>query len=169
MQYPEGQRPWTSLLLEVLEVATRIRIHRRCFLGDNPLGTISSPKASRNCLWWIRISQQPKTLLYSITDAFTRAFWGLFWNSCPKNFGKYTAKRMWLSFLWIKLHDYSLQPTTEPKTLLQITFLEVLRNHCKTVPFSLRLQTCRPEFLTSTKTLTLWKIFLLNVLWNSYQ
>ena len=32
-----------SLLLEVLEVA---------FLGDNALGTISSPKSSRNCLWW---------------------------------------------------------------------------------------------------------------------
>ena len=72
---------------------------------------------------------------------------------------------MSMSFLWIKLHHYSLQPThhnslqptTGPKTLLQITFLEVLRNHCKTVPFSLTFQTCSPEFLTSTKMLTLRK------------
>ena len=48
LQYPEGQCQWTSLLLEVLEVATRIRIHRRCVLGDNPLRIFSSPKASRN-------------------------------------------------------------------------------------------------------------------------
>ena len=44
--------PWTGLLLEVLEAATRIGILCRCFLGDNLLGTISSPKASRNYLWW---------------------------------------------------------------------------------------------------------------------
>ena len=50
LQYPEGQLPWTSLLLEVLEAATIIGIHCRCFLGDNLLETISSPKASRNCL-----------------------------------------------------------------------------------------------------------------------
>ena len=37
----------------------------------------------------------------------------------------------------LKLRDYSLQPTTGPKTLPLITFLEVIRNHCKTVPFSL--------------------------------
>ena len=89
----------------------------------------------------IRISQQPKNLLYPITDAFTREFG--------------TAKRMWLSFLWIRLHDYSLQPTTEPKTSLHLTFLEVFRNLCKTIPFSLTLQTCRPEFLISTKMLIL--------------
>ena len=52
LQYTEGQRPWTRLFLEVLEVAARIGTHRRCFLGDNPLGTISSPKALRKCLWW---------------------------------------------------------------------------------------------------------------------
>ena len=50
LQYPDGQLPWTSLLLEVLEAATIIGIHCRCFLGDNLLKTISSPKASRNCL-----------------------------------------------------------------------------------------------------------------------
>ena len=38
--------------LRSLEAATRIGIHRRCFLGDNLLGTISSPKASRKSLWW---------------------------------------------------------------------------------------------------------------------
>ena len=83
LQYPEGQRPWTSLLLDVLEVATRIGIHRRCFLGDNPLETISSPKAVRNCLWWCHFliktqdedySHQPKNFLYSITDVFERVF-----------------------------------------------------------------------------------------------
>ena len=44
----------------------------RCFLGDNPFGTSSSPKASRNCLWQSDFliktqdqdySHQPKTLL----------------------------------------------------------------------------------------------------------
>ena len=44
--------PWTNLLLEVLEAATRIGTLCRCFPGDNLLGTISSPKASRNYLWW---------------------------------------------------------------------------------------------------------------------
>ena len=44
--------PWTSLLLEVLEASTRIGIFSRCSLGNNLLGTISSPKASRNYLWW---------------------------------------------------------------------------------------------------------------------
>ena len=52
LQYREGQLPWASLLFEVLEAATRIGIHRRCFLRDNLLGTSSSPKASRNCLLW---------------------------------------------------------------------------------------------------------------------
>ena len=99
MQYPEGKRPSRSLFLEVLEVATRIGIHRRCFLRDIPLGTISSPKALRNCLWWIHFlikakdqdySQQPKTLLYSIIDVFKRVFWGLFWNSCTKIWKMYS-------------------------------------------------------------------------------
>ena len=52
LQYREGQLPSTSLILEVLEAATRTGIHRRCFLGDYLLGTIPSPEASRNCLWW---------------------------------------------------------------------------------------------------------------------
>ena len=52
LQYREGQLPCASLLFEVLEAATRIGIHRRCFLRDNILGTSSSPKASRNCLSW---------------------------------------------------------------------------------------------------------------------
>ena len=42
------------IIIEVLEAATRIGIHRRCFLRDNLLGTSSSPKASRNCLSWSR-------------------------------------------------------------------------------------------------------------------
>ena len=136
------------------------------FLGDNPLRIISSPKASRKCLWWSHFliktqdqdySQQPKTLLNSITDVFIRVFQGPFWNRCSKNFEIYTAKLMQWSFLWIKLHYYSLQSTTGPKTLPQNTFLEVLRNRCKTVSFSLTLQACSPEFLTSTKVLTLRK------------
>ena len=58
--------------------------------------TISSPKTSINCLWLshflikirIIISQQPNTLLYSITDVFTRVFWYLFWKSYSKNLAK---------------------------------------------------------------------------------
>ena len=70
------------------------------FSWDNPLGTISSPTVLRNCHWWSHFltktqeqdyNQQPKTLLYSITDVFRRVFWGLFWNSCTKNFGNYTV------------------------------------------------------------------------------
>ena len=48
LQYSEGQLTRTSLLLEVLEASTRIGTHCRCFLGGNLLGTISSPKVSRN-------------------------------------------------------------------------------------------------------------------------
>ena len=62
-----------------------------------------------------------------------------------------------LEFPLDKIAHYSLQPTTRPKTLLQITFLEVLRNLYRTVLFSLTLQTCGAEFLSSTKMLTLGK------------
>ena len=64
------------------------------------------------------------------------------------------------SFRWIKLHDYSLQPTTGPKPF-------VLRNRCKTVPFSRTLQTCSVDFLTSRKMLTPRTQFVLNFLRNS--
>ena len=37
-QYTEGQLPWTSLFLEVLEVATRPGIHRRYFIEESLLG-----------------------------------------------------------------------------------------------------------------------------------
>ena len=114
------------------------------FSWDNPLGTISSPTVLRNCHWWSHFltktqeqdyNQQLKTLLYSITDVFTRVFWGLFWNRCTKKLWKLYSKRMEWVLLWIKLRGYSLLPTTGPKTLLKITFLGVLWNHRKTVPF----------------------------------
>ena len=123
MQYPEGQRPWTSLVLEVLEVAIRLRIHPICFLGDNPLGTISSPKGSRNCLGWSHFltktqeqyyNQQSKTLLYSITDVFTRVFWGLFWNSFPKKHWKIYSKTYVVKFPLDKIAR--LQPAAYYRT-----------------------------------------------------
>ena len=112
------------------------------FLGMIFWGTISSPKASRNCLWWshfltktqIRLANSLK-LNYTPSQIFLQECF----EASFENFGKYAAKRIQLSFLWIKLHHYSLQPTTGPKTLLQIIFLEVLRNHCKIVPFTLTL------------------------------
>ena len=125
------------------------------FPWDNPLGTISSPKALKNCRWWslrIRIIVSSLKLYHT----FRRVFWGLFWNSSTKNFGKYTAKRMQCSFLWIKLRGYNLQPTTRPKTLLQITFFEMLRNHCKTVPFFSNITSLQSR-ISSTKLLILRK------------
>ena len=86
-----------------------------------------------------------------LTDVSIRVFWGSFWNCCTKNFRKYTAKRLW-SFPRIKLHEYSRQPTTEPKTL-QITFSKMLRSLRKIVLFSLSLQACSTEFPTSTENL----------------
>ena len=57
------------------------------------------------------------------------------------------------------MHNDSLQPATGLKTLLQITLTEVLRNRCKTVPFS--LQVCRPEYLTWTQTFWLHENYFL--------
>ena len=37
-----NMRPWTSLFLEVLEVATRIEIHCRCFLRDKLWDNLTS-------------------------------------------------------------------------------------------------------------------------------
>ena len=50
-----------------------------------------------------------------------------------------------------------LQSTAYYRTKNITTDYFLLRNHCKTVPFPLTLQTCRPEFLTSTRILTLRK------------
>ena len=65
-----------GLFLEILQVATRIRIHRRLFVG-----MISSPNISRNFLWWSHFliktqdySLQPRTILNSITDNFMKVF-----------------------------------------------------------------------------------------------
>ena len=46
------------------------------------------------------------------------------------------------------MHKYSLQPTTELKTPLQI---HSKKNLCETVPFSVSLQACNPQFLMSAK------------------
>ena len=71
----------------------------------------------------------------------------------------------------MKLHDYSLQPTTGLKPPLQILFWECLegkcskilitpKNICKTVTASIMQQACSLEFLASTKQ-TQEKSFLL--------
>ena len=63
----------------------------------------------------------------------------------------------------MKLHDYSLQPTTGLKPPLQILFwecskgkgcpkiLKIPKNLCKTVSSSLTLQACSLEFPAATK------------------
>ena len=65
------------IIIEVLEAATRIGIHRRCFLRDNLLRKISSPKASRNCLWWghfiIKTPQPTQTSLRRLQDVLKRS------------------------------------------------------------------------------------------------
>ena len=95
MQYPEGQRPRTSLLLELLKFVTRTGINHRCFLKENVLGTTSSWKVSGNYLWWSHFliktqdrdsSQQPKTLLYPITDVLQECFKTSFEIAAPKTF-----------------------------------------------------------------------------------
>ena len=91
------------------------------------VGIISPPKISKNCgmvesLFNITqdYSLQPITLLNSFTDDFIRVFS----NSCTKNFGKFSEKRMWQGFLLTELRKYSLQPTTG---IHQRYILEVLR------------------------------------------
>ena len=65
------------IIIEVLEAATRIGIHHRCFLRDNLLRKISSPKASRNCLWWghfiIKTPQPTQTSLRRLQDVLKRS------------------------------------------------------------------------------------------------
>ena len=87
----------------------------------------------------------------------------VFRNSCTKNFEKYPEKHMYWSSFLIQLYEYSLQPTAKLKTPPQIFSLkssgrrgcsEISKIHKKYLQncfFSLTLQDCNPEFLTSAK------------------
>ena len=97
-----------------------------------------------------------------------------------EGFMKPTQIRTWCSSLLLKPNDYSLQPTTGQKILLQIFFwncsgniLEFLKgilkfrkypkNLCKTFPFSIKLQTRILNFQLKQKQ-NPGKMFLVSVL-----
>ena len=121
------------------------------------------------------MSIQSRTLLKSITGDLMRVFR----NNWTENCGKLSEKNMQWSSLLLQLHEYSLQPnglhyrctlrmlrvariqSTAYRTALQmhsenaqnikgvLKFRNFQKNLCERVPFSLTLQPCSLEFLTS--------------------
>ena len=121
-QQPEEQRLWTSLFLQILQIATKIGVHYRLFCGDNFTSKNFKKLSLVESVFNIRqeYSLQTTTLLNYVTDDFMRAFW----NSCAETFGKLSENDMQWSSLSTQLHEYSLQPTTG---LHYRHILEVLR------------------------------------------
>ena len=109
-QLPERQRLWTSLFLQMLQVAIKIRIHYMLFCGYIFTFKNFIELFLAESLFNINedYNPQPRTLLSFITDNFMRVFR----NRCTENFAKLSAKRIWWSSILIELDEYGLQPTT---------------------------------------------------------
>ena len=171
---------WISLSLEILwlldksifrniVIATRTEIHCRLFVW-----ILSSLKFLKNCLWWSHFlikkynyNLQTRILLSSITGDFMTIYWN---NICSSHL--------------MKLHNYSLQPTTGPKVAYfsrsaqkakdSPKFWKFEKKYYETVSSSLMLQVCSRKFLATTKQ-TPRKMFPVsyemtgNVLWRDLQ
>ena len=85
-QQSEEQLLWTSLFLQILQVATKIEIHHILFCGDNLNSKNFKELSLMESLLKIKqdYSLQARTLLNSITDHFMK----LLWNSCIGNFAR---------------------------------------------------------------------------------
>ena len=85
-QQSEEQLLWTSLFLQILQVATKIEIHHILFCRDNLNSKNFKELSLMESLLKIKqdYSLQARTLLNSITDDFMK--W--LWNSCIGNFAR---------------------------------------------------------------------------------
>ena len=85
-QQPEGQRLWTSLYFQMLQVATNIGIHHRPFCGDNFNSKNFEKLSLVESLFNITqdYSLHPRTLINPVTDDSIKCL-----NSSAENFGKY--------------------------------------------------------------------------------
>ena len=134
-----GTTPMDKSILQILQFATKIRIHHRFFCGDNFTSKNFRELYLVELLFNIKqgYSLQPKTLLSSITYDFMRVFW----KSSTENFEK-LSKKTYVAEYVIELHEYSLQPTTglihsvsakKGKDVLK--FRKSKKSLCETVPF----------------------------------
>ena len=143
----------------MLQVATKIGIHHRFFSGDNFTSKTFKELSLVESFFNIKqdYSAQSRILLNFITDDLLRVFW----DSRPENFVKLSEKicsgvPFYLSCTNIVcslLPDctaYTLWEWLESKGCSKISRIPK-KNLCGSVSFSLTLQPCSPEFLTSAK------------------
>ena len=145
----------------------------KMFPWGQSLVIILSLKIWRNCLWWSQsltktqdqdYSQQPKTLVNSITVVLIRVFWGSFWNSCTEIYSKTYAVEVPLDKI-ARMHSTAYYRT---KTFTTDFFSWSAQKPLQNYPFFsnvTRLQSRISDF--SKKLLTPRKLFPLTVSWNS--
>ena len=115
-------------------------------ITDFFVGIISPPKVSRNCSWW----SQDYSLRSGALKWLCRKLWKIIGKTCVVEFPFNTVSRTQPSAYCrtaLQTHAGSVQ---KGKDVLE--FCKFQKNICGTVLFSLTLQPCSPEFLTSANT-----------------
>ena len=90
----------------------------------------------------------PETLLNSVTDGFMKVFW----NISTKHLHQYSEVYSGILDYLTKNFTADTGTCLQRKTVLKLQIFQ--KSPCKTVPFLLILQACRPKFPTSTNTIT---------------
>ena len=136
-----------NCLFVEMQLATRIGIHQRLFSG-----AISYPKTSKICFWCSQFSQDYG--LQSRNSAKLRHGW--FHESALK----YLHQTPWSKFrktVYSGISDYWTKTLTAdtgtcPERKECYKTSKIPKSPCKTLPFLLVLQACRPKFPTSANT-----------------